>query len=719
MAAGQLVILPGQPQPLGATWDGKGVNFALFSGHAEKVELCLFDRNGSREIGRLTLPEYTDEVWHGYVPDARPGLLYGYRVSGPYDPPRGHRFNPNKLLLDPYAKALSGQLRWSDALFGYRVGSPRADLSFDRRDSAHYMPRCRVVDSAFTWGEDRPPRRPWPETILYETHLRGFTKLHPQVQERLRGTAAGMSVPEVIDYIRALGVTAVEFLPVHASVTNRQLASRGLVNYWGYDSIGFFAPDPRYLATGHTDEFKTMVARFHDAGLEVILDVVYNHSGEGNELGPTLSFRGIDNAAYYWAPPDDLRRCLDFTGTGNSLNLTHPRVLQMVMDSLRYWVSEMHVDGFRFDLSVTLAREPNGFDPGSGFLDAIRQDPLLSQVKLIAEPWDLGLGGYQVGRHGGGWAEWNDRYRDGLRRFWRGDHGSLPEFAARFAGSADLFDHSGRRPWASINFPTAHDGFTLNDLVSYVAKHNEANGEDNRDGNNDNNSVSYGAEGPSEDPKIIAARERHKRNLLASLMFSHGTPMLLAGDEFGRSQTGNNNAYCQDNQTSWLDWSLLEAQGGKLAAFLRQLTRLRARYPILRPRRFLHGNPPGGDGMKDITWLAPIGGEMTPEQWQVPEAGCVGIMLNGEAELDPQARGLQIPGTAGDLLLLVNAQEQPLSFKLPRPPRGQGWQKLLDSATSEAAEAPKDVMAFDAEVPLEGRSLSLWLLAGDDSAKAA
>jgi isoamylase len=699
-------IKSGQPDPLGATWDGRGVNFALFSANATKVDLCLFDSAGVREIARYALPECTDEVWHGYLPDARPGTLYGYRVDGPYEPHHGHRFNAHKLLLDPYAKSLHGSFRWSDAHFGYRVDSPRQDLSFDRRDSARGMPKCRVVDCSFTWGGDRPPNRAWSETIIYETHLRGFTKLHPAVPEALKGTAAGLSVREVIDYLKSLGITAIEFLPLHALVSGRHLLERELTNYWGYDSIAFFAPESRYLATGSLAEFKTMVALLHDAGIEVILDVVYNHTGEGNRLGPTLCFRGIDNASYYRLAADP-RHYVDYTGTGNTLNLSHPRVLQMVMDSLRYWVTEMHVDGFRFDLCTTLGREAESFDQGSGFLDAVRQDPILSRAKLIAEPWDLGPDGYQLGNFGPGWSEWNDRYRDSVRRFWRGDEAVLPELAARLAGSADIFDHRARRPSSSTNFVTAHDGFTLSDLVSYEQKHNGPNGEGNRDGHNENYSVNYGTEGPTKDARILALRRRHRRNLLATLLFSQGTPMLLAGDEFGRSQKGNNNAYCQDDEISWIDWSAINPAEQEFIEFVRRLIALRREHPVIRWPRFLHGHHRSPEGVKDITWLSPDGSEMTPEQWQDGQRRCVGLMLNGEAKTPIDVEGAPIAYPL--LLLLINGSAEGLDFTLPAVPRGVGWSKLID--TAQEGKLSCNLIGFGAAARLDDRSVMLLCLA--------
>ena len=589
--SGGTVVWPGRPYPLGASWDGDGVNFALFSAHAERVELCLFDRTGRTEVERIDLPELTDEVWHGYLPDAAPGLLYGYRVHGPYAPEAGHRFNANKLLVDPYARALEGAFRWNDAHHGYRVGSGRVDLSFDRRDNARYMPKCRVVEPAFTWGEDRRPSVPWSDTVIYETHVRGFTIRHPELDRARRGTFAGLSSAATIDHLTSLGVTAVELLPVHAFIDDRFLVEKGLRNYWGYNTLGFFAPEPRYLSGSDIGEFKTMVKRLHDSGIEVLLDVVYNHTVEGNELGPTLSFRGIDNASYYHLDAEQPRHYANFTGTGNALNLGHPRVLQMVMDSLRYWVREMHVDGFRFDLATTLGREGDGegFDPYGSFFDAVRQDPELSRVKLIAEPWDVGPEGYRLGHYPAGWAEWNDRFRDTVRCYWRGDHGTVPELAQRIAGSSDLFEHNGRRPWCSINYVACHDGFTAADTVSYAERHNEANGEGGVDGHDHNCSANYGVEGPAEDAGINALRARQIRNLLATVMLSQGTPMLLAGDEFGRSQGGNNNAYCQDNEVSWLDWSGIGADGADLQAFVRRLLALRRDHPVLRRPRFLHG----------------------------------------------------------------------------------------------------------------------------------
>ncbi|WP_180284211.1 glycogen debranching protein GlgX [Azospirillum oleiclasticum] len=700
------------PYPLGANWDGLGSNFALFSANATKVELCLFDQEGRRELERIELPEYTDEVWHGYLPDARPGTVYGYRVHGPYDPAAGHRFNPNKLLLDPYAKQLVGALRWSDAHFGYRVGAARGDLSFDRRDSAAGMPKCMVVDPAFTWGSDRRLGTPWDSTILYETHVRGYTMRHPEVPQRVRGTFSGLGHAAVVDYIRSLGVTAVELLPIHAFADDRHLVAKGLKNYWGYNSMGFFAPDPRYMATTFVNEFKEMVARFHDAGIEVILDVVYNHTAEGNEMGPTLSFKGIDNASYYRLAPDP-RYYINDTGTGNTLNLSHSRVLQMVNDSLRYWVTEMHVDGFRFDLATILGREPHGFDQGGGFLHSCRQDPVLSQVKLIAEPWDCGPGGYQVGGFPPGWAEWNDRYRDTVRSYWKGDEGKLPDLAARLTGSADLFNRRGRKPWASVNFITAHDGFTLADLVSYNHKHNEANGEGNNDGHSHNLSWNHGAEGPTDDPEVAALRQRQMRNLLATLLLSQGTPMLLAGDEFARSQNGNNNAYCQDNPVSWFDWEAIDDDGRALTDFVRRLIALRRSHRLLRRGRFLTGAYNAELDVKDVTWITPAGIEKKTEQWGDPFARCLGMLLDGRA----QATGIKKAGTDSTLLLIVNAHHEVVPFRLPKVAGGTQWLRLVD--TEGDARIEVSTARSGDELPVGGRSLLLFELIPDRRAETA
>jgi isoamylase len=701
-------VWPGRPYPLGATWDGSGVNFALFSINATRVELCLFDSSGRRELERIELPEYTDEVWHGYLPEVAPGQLYGYRVHGPYEPRRGHRFNPNKLLIDPYAWVLHGQLGWTDAHFGYRIGSPRQDLSFDRRDNARAMPKCCVVDPAFTWGHDRRPRVPWPETVIYEAHVRGLTERHPDLPVRLRGTYAGLGSPPMVDYLVKLGITAIELLPVHAFVDDRRLVQEGLRNYWGYNTLAYFAPEPRYAASASTSiEFKTMVKRLHGAGIEVILDVVYNHTAEGGHMGPTLSFRGIDNASYYRLIPGDERYYIDETGCGNTVNLSHPRVLQLVMDSLRHWVEDMHVDGFRFDLASTLGREAHGFDPGSGFFDAIRQDEVLRTVKLIAEPWDIGPGGYRLGNFPPGWGEWNDRFRDGVRRYWRGDEGMLPELASRLTGSSDVFEHLGRRPWASVNKITAHDGFTLQDLVSYNHKHNEANLEDNRDGTDANYSWNHGQEGPSDSPAISALRERQKRNLLATLFLSQGTPMLLGGDEFGRSQQGNNNAYCQDNEISWFDWAGIGPEGERLLAFVRYLIALRKVHPALRRPCFLHGHDRSIDGLKDIVWLTPAGLEPDEGYWRSGQARCLGLLLNGQAGAYRSWDGR--PEDDDILLILLNAYHEAVPFRLPADAPSGRWRCLVDTAAPDGRSAGKRA-ANDEPFELAGRSLVLFAL---------
>jgi isoamylase len=701
-------VREGRPFPRGATWTGLGVNFALFSANATKVELCLFDERGERETERVELAEFTDEIWHGFLPDARPGTIYGYRVHGPYDPAHGHRFNPNKLLLDPYAKAVVGKLDWNPAVFGYKMESGD-DLTFDERDSAPFVPRCRVIDPAFTWGDERAPHVPWERTVIYELHVRGYTKLHPSVPTELRGTFRGLTEPDVLDHLRNVGVTSVELLPVHAFVNDSYLLDKGLTNYWGYNTIAFFAPDRRYAYVPDFAfaEFKEMVARFHDAGVEVILDVVYNHTAEGNHLGPTLSFKGIDNASYYRLLPNDPRYYINDTGTGNTFNLSHQRVLQMVTDSLRYWVQEMHVDGFRFDLGTVLARETHGFDAGGGFLDSCQQDPVLSGVKLIAEPWDIGPGGYQVGGFSPGWAEWNDRFRDTVRSYWKGDPGKLGDLAARITGSADVFNRRGRKPWASVNFVTAHDGFTLNDLVSYDHKHNEANGEDNRDGHSDNKSWNHGVEGPTDDPNIIELRERQKRNLLATLLLSQGTPMILGGDEFGRTQNGNNNAYCQDNEISWVNWAHDE-KAGDLIAFVRRLTMLRRRYPALRQTRFLSGAWNEELEVKDATWLTPAGTEMTAQNWQDPAAKCFGMLLDGRA----QASGIRRRGSETTLLLVTNAHHDVVTFTLPKVAGGRDWRRLLDTNLPDEDEEVDTaaLFKFGHQYQVTGRSFLLFHL---------
>ena len=675
-------VREGSSEAHGAIWDGKGTNFTLFSANATKVEVCLFDSAGGTETERIVLPEYTDLIWHGYIPDVHPGSVYGLRVHGPYEPNAGHRFNPNKLLLDPYARAHIGQVKWSSECFGYSVGAPEADLSFDDRDSAPFMPKCVVVDPNFDWhGKPRAKGLPWDNTIIYEAHVKGFTKLHPSVPDHLRGTYGGLGVKEVIDYIKSLGVTAIELLPVHTFVDDSHLLERGLKNYWGYNSIGFFAPDPRYASAPDQclREFKEMVARFHDAGLEVILDVVYNHTAEGNELGPTLSFKGIDNASYYRLLPEP-RYYINDTGTGNTLNLSNPAVIEMVTDSLRYWVNELHVDGFRFDLGTILAREPNGFDNQSGFLKACNQDPVLRTVKLIAEPWDCGPGGYQVGGFPPGWGEWNDRYRDTVRDFWKGS-ASVAEVAKRLTASGEVFNRFGRRPWCSINFVTAHDGFTLNDVVSYNDKHNDANGEENRDGSNDNHTWNCGVESPTDDPQINLLRERQIRNMLSTLLLSQGTPMLLAGDEFGRTQGGNNNAYCQDNEISWLDWNLSET-GRSLLRFTRTLCELRHKYPILRRNLFHTGDNDEELDVKDLTWINAAGEEMQQSDWNDPVAHCFGMLIDGRA----RPSGVRQRGTEATLLIVMNAYHDFVEFTLPVASGGGSWKLVLDTNVTEQAE---------------------------------
>ena len=694
-------LWPGKPYPLGATWDGSGVNFALFSEHAEKVELCLFDEKARREIQRVTLLEQTDLVWHGYLPEARPGLLYGYRVYGPYKPEDGHRFNPNKLLLDPYAKEIQSTLRWSDTHFGYKINSNRADLSFDRSDNARGMLKCRVIDPAFTWGDDRPPNTPWHDTIIYELHVKGFTQQHPEVPPRLRGTYAALASEPIIDHFRNLGITAIELLPIHAFIDDRNLVERGLRNYWGYNSINFFAPDSRYSSNGLVSEFKTMVKTLHASGIEVILDVVYNHTAEGNQLGPTLSFRGIDNTAYYRMAPDNSRYYMDYTGCGNTLNMMHPRVLQLIMDSLRYWVLEMHVDGFRFDLAAALARGLHEADRLGAFLDIIHQDPVLSQVKLIAEPWDLGAGGYQVGNFPVGWTEWNGKYRDAVRGYWKGEGGVIGEVSYRFTGSSDLYEHSGRRPYASINFITAHDGFTLHDLVSYNHKHNEANGEENCDGENHNRSWNCGIEGETDDVDVRALRMRQKRNFLATLFLSQGVPMLVAGDEMGRSQKGNNNAYCQDNEVSWLNWNL-NKEDRELFKFVKNLIQLKKKHPSFRRRNFFQGH--SIKDKKDIIWLNPDGQEMSDQQWQHDFARSLGIYLAGSGIEERDAHGHLI--TDDDFLMLLNAHHEEIQFQLPDLIGDQTWQVLIDTISTSVPLITQNYRSGDS-YPLQGRSFVL------------
>ncbi|MDC6383188.1 glycogen debranching protein GlgX [Pseudomonas sp. 15A4] len=696
-------IREGLPFPLGASWDGLGVNFAIFSANATKVELCLFDSAGEVELERIELPEYTDEIYHGYLPDAHPGQVYGYRVYGPYDPKNGHRFNHNKLLIDPYAKQLVGELKWSEALFGYTIGHPDDDLSFDERDSAPFVPKCKVIDPAYTWGREQRVDVPWDKTIFYETHTRGFTMRHPSVPDEVKGTFAGLMVDDVIKHIKGLGVTSIELLPIHAFVNDQHLLEKGMTNYWGYNTLAFFAPDPRYLAHGKISEFKEMVAHMHHANLEVILDVVYNHTAEGNERGPTLSMRGIDNASYYRLMPDDKRYYINDSGTGNTLDLSHPCVLQMVTDSLRYWATEMHVDGFRFDLATILGRYHDGFSERHSFLVACRQDPVLRSVKLIAEPWDCGPGGYQVGNFAPGWAEWNDKFRDNIRAFWKGDEGQLADFANRMTASGNLFNQRGRRPYASVNFITAHDGFTLHDLVSYNDKHNEDNDENNQDGSNDNRSWNCGVEGPTDDPEINALRLRQMRNFFSTLLLAQGTPMVVAGDEFARTQHGNNNAYCQDSEIGWVNWDLDE-DGKALLAFVKRLIKLRQSYPILRRSRFLVGDYNEALGVKDVTWLSPSGEEMSIEQWEDPNGRCLGMLMDGRA----QETGIRRRGSEATLLLLVNSHHDGVNFTLPEVPEGLNWTSLID--TNQPEIDGTDQFEFGSEYTVTPRSLLLFEL---------
>ncbi|MGC1389000.1 MAG: glycogen debranching protein GlgX [Steroidobacteraceae bacterium] len=670
-------ITAGAPGPLGAHWDGRGTNFAVFAEHADAVRLCLFDASGRRELRRVALPECSDGVWHGYLPEVAPGQIYGYRAQGPYRPDQGHRFNPNKLLLDPYARRIAGALRWNDALFGYRIGSPRADLSYDRRDSAPFVPKGVIAADSFDWGDDRPPRIPWSDSVIYEAHLRGLTMRLQDIPEPLRGTAAALGHERTIAHLRGLGVTALELLPIFSFVHDRPLVERSLVNYWGYNTLGYFAPEPAYLSDGDPAELKTAIKALHAAGIEVLLDVVYNHTCEGSERGPTLSLRGLDNAIYYRLQADNARYCVNDTGCGNTVNFSHRRVIQLTLDSLRHWVDEYHIDGFRFDLGVTLGRELHGFDPGAGFFDALMQDPTLSRVKLISEPWDIGPGGFQLGNHPAGMAEWNARYRDDVRKFWRGDSGLRGALAARLQGSADLFDHERRRPWASINFITAHDGFTLMDLVSYNQKHNEANGEDNRDGDSQNASNNWGVEGPTDDAQVLGRRERVARAMLATLLFSHGTPMLLGGDEFGRTQHGNNNAYCQDSPLSWYDWRLAQSPAGQAhVAFVTRLIGLRRELTSLRCRYFQHGQLEPLAQVRDIEWFDENGDTMRPEDWQTWEGWQ--LCVRRAQRLDDRQTEL--------CLLLANNTNDDQIFQLPQPLFP--WRMRVDTADLNMVDQP-------------------------------
>ncbi len=702
-----LRVWPGTPYPLGATWDGVGVNFAIFSEHATRVELCLFDSpDAETESLTIPLPEQTDMVWHGYLPDVLPGQLYGYRVHGPFAPHQGQRFNPNKLVLDPYAKVIGRAVRWHDSLFGFHDGSD--DTTFDTRDSAPYAPIAAVVDAAFTWGDDRRPRTPWHQTLIYELHVRGFSQLNPCVPEPLRGTYLGLASEASISHLTSLGVTAVELMPVHQHTDEWHVVQRGLRNYWGYNTLSYFAPDIRYSCSSSpleaVREFKMMVRALHAAGLEVILDVVYNHTAEGNHLGPTLSLRGIDNASYYRLKPNEPRFYQDFTGCGNTLNMRSPRVLQLIMDSLRYWVLEMHVDGFRFDLASALARELHAVDKLGAFFDIIHQDPVLSQVKLIAEPWDLGEGGYQVGNFPTKWTEWNGKYRDAVRRFWRGDGGAVSELATRLSGSSDLYEQSGRRPYASINFITAHDGYTLADLVSYNDKHNEANGEGNADGENHNLSWNCGVEGPTEDPRIAGLRVQQRRNLMATLLLSVGVPMISGGDEVGRTQHGNNNAYCQDNEASWTHWNLTPEER-EFLEFTRRVIRIRKDNPVLRRRKFFQGRRIRGAEVLDIAWLDASGREMTDEAWHSPEVRSLAVRLSGDAIDELGERGERIVGDT--LLLMLNTGTVATHFLLPPLTANQRWETLLD--TADPWRAPRRLYGSD-RYELQARSLAVLCL---------
>ena len=687
-------LQPGTPYPLGATFDGLGVNFAVFSANADAIELCLFDPAGKREIQRFWLPECTDEVFHGYLPDVEPGLLYGYRAHGRYEPEAGHRFNPHKLLLDPYARKLHGQIRWTDALHGYRIGHRREDLSFDKRDSAPAMPKSVVVDDHWDWSRDRRPNTPWSETVIYEAHTKGLTKLMEEVPARDRGTYAALGHPAVIRHLQRIGVTAIELLPIQAFTQDRFLQEKGLRNYWGYNTLGFFAPEQAYMASEHQDELRRAVHRLHKAGIEVIMDVVYNHTCEGSERGPTLSWRGLDNASYYRLVHDNPRYTINDTGTGNTLNMSKARVIQMVADSLRYWATSFGIDGFRFDLGLTLGREATGFDPGAAFFDVVRQDPVLSQLKLIAEPWDVGPGGYQLGNFPPGFAEWNDKYRDTVRSYWKGDAGTRGDLAARLSGSGDLFDRRARRPWASVNFLVAHDGFTLADTVMYEHRHNEANGEDNRDGHDNNHSRNWGAEGPTDDPAINDARGRVMRSMMTTLLASLGTPMLTAGDEFGRTQKGNNNAYCQDNEISWLDWQAAASdEGQQQIDFTARLTELRRRYAVLRAPTFLYGQDSPGHGVNDVEWWDERGERLSDEDWQNPEGRALMMRRAIRTEM----------GDVEAVSLLLNASEAPITFRLPKPDTRRTV--LIDSAKPDQGEIEID---NEYEVAPQGAVLLMW-----------
>jgi glycogen operon protein len=701
-------VWKGSYHPLGATWTGDGVNFALFSENATGVELCLFDRLGEPESARIRLKERANHVWHAFLPEIRPGQLYGYRVHGPFDPTHGHRFNPNKVVIDPYAKAISGRVDWADEMFGYTIGNPAGDLSFDPRDNAPRVPKAVVVDPGFAWENDVRPNRLLDETVIYEMHVKGFSKLWDAIPEKLRGTYAGLACPEAIKYFKRLGVTAVELLPVHHYITSKHLIDKKLIDYWGYNTMGFFAPESAYSSSGdhgqQVNEFKAMVRSLHAAGLEVILDVVYNHTAEGNQMGPTLSFRGIDNASYYRLVGNDPRYYMDFTGTGNTLNVPHPRVLQLIMDSLRYWVTEMHVDGFRFDLAPALARELHSVSRLSSFFDVIHQDPVISQVKLIAEPWDVGEGGYQVGNFPVLWAEWNGRYRDTVRSYWKGDSGAMRDLAYRLCGSSDLYQSSGKTPTASINFVTAHDGFTLRDLVSYNGKHNEANGENNQDGDNNNHSWNCGHEGSGAPPDVEALRRRMMRNFIATLTLSQGVPMLRGGDEFGGTQKGNNNAYCQDNEISWLSWQR-DADAERLTDFTSKLIQFRMKHPIFHQPHFFKGHDLRGIGMKDLTWLNADGNEMTDEAWGADFAKVIGLMLSGDALELTDRKGERVRDDT--FLLYFNAHHEDIEVEIPSHVNVR-WRLLIDTADEAGFVERGAVREGGSRHKLTARSFALF-----------
>jgi glycogen operon protein len=696
------IVYPGSPFPLGATWDGEGVNFAIFSENATAIDLCLFDSKTGKEK-RIRIRERDNHIWHIYVPKLKPGQLYAYRAYGPYEPQNGHRFNPNKLLIDPYAKALSGRVEWNNAIFGYEIGSADEDLSYSESDSASYIPKSVVVDTSFNWEGDKAPKIPYHQSIIYEAHVKGLTQLHPDIPQEIRGTYSAIAHPVIIQYLKNLGITAIELMPVHHFVNDGFLRAKNLTNYWGYNTIGFFAPDIKYSNSGNlggqVNEFKTMVKELHKAGIEVILDVVYNHTAEGNHLGPTLSFRGIDNASYYRLT-EDKRFFYDYTGTGNTLNAMLPSVLRLIMDSLRYWILEMHVDGFRFDLASTLARELHEVDRLGSFFDIIHQDPVISQVKLIAEPWDIGEGGYQVGNFPPGWAEWNGKYRDCMRDYWRGADSMLSEFALRFTGSPDLYKEGYRKPTASINFITAHDGFTLQDLFSYNEKHNEANGENNQDGESHNRSWNCGAEGPTDDTNIIALRNQQKRNFLTTLFLSQGVPMLVSGDELGKSQSGNNNAYCQDNEISWINW---QAEDKDLLSFTQKLIHFQHAHPVFCRRRWFKGRPIQGSGVEDIAWFLPDGNSMNEENWNHDFAKSLGIFLNGKAIPSDGPKGEPI--TDNNFYIVFNAYEEELPYVLPSEEFGSAWIKVIDTHENFFEEKGGQSFAPGDIIKVQGRSV--------------